>query len=182
MASPLLLASPLLVSLIRTLVTGVRPTPASRNPAWSGSPLSPSRAAPGPTPSPRPTPLAQRGDRGLGSRRTCLLICPTSLRVPLQVPHPLEVSEEQRISVRWLLEQMTTSQVANTQSFTLSLFWSPEVQDQGVCRAALLLEVPGEGPPLSLPALVGPEVSWLVAASLQTQPRLPISPLPCVCF
>lgn len=61
---------------------------------------------------------------------------------------------------------MTTSQVANTQSFTLSLFWSPEVQDHGVCRAALLLEVPGEGPPLSLPALVGHSRPSLVFPSL----------------
>ena len=67
------------------------------------------------------------------------------------------------------------------QKLILLEFYRVEVQNQGVCRAMLLLN-----PFLFLPSfwwlLTIFDVPWLVAASLQSLPLSPHGLLPCVCF
>ena len=69
-----------------------------------------------------------------------------------------------------------------TAIFTVSQFWRPEAENQGLSRAALPLKALGEDPSLLLPPSCGPRRSLACGASLQSPPLssqglLPVSVL-----
>ena len=66
------------------------------------------------------------------------------------------------------------------QTFILSQSWRLKTENQGAGRATLSLQTPEKNHSLPLPASGAGGSTWLVAASLQSLPRLRLAPSLCV--